>query len=219
MAGNEKDGGVDETNTNTNGNKDGGVDETNTNGGNNATNKDGGNEKAKEEVVNLSKEEYEKLTKTVRESQKLIKDFDKKKKEKEELELLEKWKFEELLNKTKTELETYKTKAEDLESKYWQAEARLKSIAQGKISEFKKEYWEEKLQAVIDIVWDDEIILAEKLDKFKSFVWQTTSKKIVDWWTPSWNGVDRLKQLREKASKEKLSYQEQLEYAKLVTQK
>ena len=169
--------------------------------------------------ANSNMKDFESIKKSNEEAQKLIKKIGDDKKKAAEKDLEDKWEFEKLLNQTKSELEEKTTNMTKIEEENSSMKEKLEKFANNKIAKFKETYGEDKLQEVIAVVWDNPLELSEKLESFEKLLgspqWKLPADKK---WTPNWTWVNRLKELREKAWKEKLNYTEKQEYTKLVAE-
>jgi len=202
-----KDGTGDDTPENKEENKD----------GENGDGKWWGEEWNKEDTVSIDAKELASMKKTLSESQKLIKKFEKEKKDKSDAELLEKWNYEELLNNTKSELETKIWEYDTLKGDHDKALIQLEEIAGGTIAKFVEVHWQEKLDEIKSIVGEDKLVLAWKLPSFEKLVW-TKGKLPADKWTPAWWWwSDRRTVLRKKAEEGTLNRREKAEFRSLIS--
>ena len=92
------------------------------------------------------------MKKTLVESQKLIKKFEKEKKDKSDAELLEKGEYEKLLNQTKTELEEKTSALDALTEKHSYATSKLESFADATIAKFVEVHGQDKLDEIKAVV-------------------------------------------------------------------
>ena len=176
-------------------------------------------DKGEKKTVSIDEKEFLSMKKTLTESQKLIKKFEKEKKDATDADLLEKGKFEELLTKTKVDLEEKTTAFDKLQESNNLAVEKLDILADQKIKKFTETHGDDKLAEIKSIVWEDKLKIAESIPQFEKLIGKSW-KLPADKWTPAWNGgSDRRSVLRKKVEEGTANRREKQEFRSLISTK
>lgn len=195
---------------------------------------DGWDEKNNQEENNQSQgwenkaieEKLASVSKSNQEAQKLIKQLQKEKSEREEIDkkaeqgkLEEKWEFEKLKLDWQSEREELEKSSKIKDETITNQTTFIKELADKQLESLKEKLWDnyKDVEALIDLENPMEVL--KKLPTITNLLVKQNKTPKGDNGTPKWNAPDRLNSLREKARKGELSRNEETEFRKLISKK
>lgn len=179
-----------------------------------------------EKKVTFTQEQFESIKKSNQEAQKLIKQFQKEKSEREELDkkaeqrkLEEKGEFEKLKTSRASEKEEFVSSSKLKDETLANQTSFIKELADKQLDGLKEKLWDnyKDIESLIDLENPMEVL--KKLPTITNLLVKQEKTPKGDNGTPKWNSPDRLNTLREKARKGELSRSEETEFRKLISKK